>query len=193
MVCLVLVQNRLAQYTGQRHAIGETVGPGWGRGDLCYMANSACCIGRTGLVYRRPVSHLLFAYGSLRTGEPDHPALEGATCLGTAAVSGVRLVDLGQYPALIAVGTPTRTELWVVVGELYEVEAKLLPRIDLLKQHPILFQRRTVTLTDGRTAQAYMMNDEQVRGRKRMRGGDWKKRFEVSKGPEYTVPRRFGR
>jgi hypothetical protein len=46
-------------------------------------------------------------------------------------------------------------------------------------------------LADGRSAQTYVMTDEQLRGRKRLPSGDWKKRFQARRRPEFTEPRRW--
>ena len=83
------------------------------------------------------------------------------------------LVDLGVYPALVEGGHIA------VTGELYVVDRKRRFTIDVKKEVPILFQRITVHLADGTTAQAYVMKDEQVRGKRRLANGDWRKRFAV--------------
>jgi gamma-glutamylcyclotransferase (GGCT)/AIG2-like uncharacterized protein YtfP len=120
----------------------------------------------------------LFAYGSLREGERDHSELQGAERLGTAATAPqYRLIDLGVYAALIEGGGLR------VVGELYAIDRQLRRRLDVLKQCPILFHRGRVELADGTLAEAYLMHEEQVRGKRRLHVGDWKQRF---------VPR-FGR
>ena len=49
--------------------------------------------------------------------------------------------------------------------------------LDVLKECPILFQRHSIELLTGQHAEAYVMRDEQVRGRRRLHTGDWKKRF----------------
>jgi len=135
----------------------------------------------------------LFAYGSLREAESDHEALRGATALGEAIVPGARLVDLGPYPALVEVGAANAPKECTVVGELYEVDEVILCRVDVIKQHPALFQRKQITLADGRAAYTYVMNAEQLRGRKRLPSGDWKRRFEPPRRAEFTQPRRWHR
>lgn len=115
---------------------------------------------------------LLFAYGSLRRGERDHDALLGSACQGTVRTSaGYRLVDLGVYAAMIASGHQA------VVGELYEITRETRRRLDVMKEVGILFQRVRIQLEDGRSAETYLMREEQVRGRRRLRTGDWKQRF----------------
>ncbi len=85
---------------------------------------------------------------------------------------GFRLVDLGQFPALI-LGGDARVE-----GELYSVSRECLRKLDELKENGRLFHRRAVELEDGRKAQAYFMDEDKLRGRRRLRCSDWRKRFE---------------
>src|SRR5688500_9142066 len=115
---------------------------------------------------------LVFAYGSLREREPDHAALEGAEFLGTThTVPNYRLVDLGVYPAMLELAGLRDLD------ELFAVAREIRPRLDVLKEVPVLFQRVAISLEDGRVAEAYVMREQQVRGRRRLRVEDWKGRF----------------
>jgi gamma-glutamylcyclotransferase (GGCT)/AIG2-like uncharacterized protein YtfP len=121
----------------------------------------------------------LFACGSLLPGEADAALLEGAVHLGPArTVARYALVDLGITAALQA---GTVIEVPPVVGELYEVTAQTLARCDVKHDHPTTFVREEVELEDGTTALSYFVRPEQSRGRRRVRGGDWRKRFDVGK------------
>jgi gamma-glutamylcyclotransferase (GGCT)/AIG2-like uncharacterized protein YtfP len=116
---------------------------------------------------------LLFAYGSLLPGERDHELLAGATHIGAVRTKpGYKLVDLGVYPALLVGGDVS------VAGELYRIDKKHRFNIDVRKECPVLFHRTTVTLEDGSEAEAYVMHEEQVRGKRRIAIGDWRRRFE---------------
>ena len=132
-------------------------------------------------VSEQPVSErsfVLFVYGTLLPDEPSHALLDGARALGSAKTPPeFHLVDIGPYPALVA-GGPT-----AVVGELYEVSARTLAAIDVHEEVPILFKRRRIALHDGRHAETYMLDDEQVRGRRRIRSGDWRGRFRPTPPP----------
>jgi gamma-glutamylcyclotransferase (GGCT)/AIG2-like uncharacterized protein YtfP len=139
------------------------------------------------------MSSLLFVYGSLLPGEADHDTLAGAKRLGPAVAPRARLVDLGAYPALSLVSTPGAPAEWAVVGEVYEVDPVILSRIDVIKQVPSLFQRREIELADQRVAHTYVMSDAQLRGRKRLPSGDWKRRFEPRRRAEFTEPPRYAR
>jgi len=168
-----------------RRSWGDCPNDAWRLGGFCSER-------RTGIL-GLGMESLLFVYGSLLPGEPDHDALSGARCLGVATAPSARLVDLGAYPALIEVTTPGAPKEWVVAGELYAVDEVILSRIDVVKQHPALFQRRLIAIADGRKAFTYVMADEQLRGRKRLPSGDWKRRFESRRRAAYTEPPRYHR
>jgi gamma-glutamylcyclotransferase (GGCT)/AIG2-like uncharacterized protein YtfP len=120
----------------------------------------------------------LFAYGSLLRGERDHDVLAGAEELGVARTRAeYYLVELTAFPALVAGGKLT------VVGELYRIDVPTLLKADIRKEHPKLFQRQTIVLDDGEPAEAYLMGLEQVRGRRRLKVGDWRRRFEPLSSP----------
>lgn len=126
---------------------------------------------------------LLFDYGSLMRGERDHALMAEATALGLAqTVPGYRLVDLEVYAAMIRGGPGS------VDGELYEISRELRRRLDVHKEVPVLFERQTVRLADGREADAYVMPEARVVGRRRLRHGKWRLRF--SPAPRAGAPPR---
>ena len=117
----------------------------------------------------------LFDYGSLLPGERDHDLMSTAVHLGSAKTPPeYYLVELNAFPALVHGG---RME---VRGELYRIDAATLQRIDVRKEHPILFQRQTIVLANGESVLSYLMSLDQVRGRRRLRVGDWRERFSTS-------------
>lgn len=119
-----------------------------------------------------PDALLLFVYGTELSGEREHALLEGAELVGEARTAPAHtLVDVGPYPALLARGTAS------VVGELYRIDRALRFRLDVKREVPVLFHRITVSLIDGTRAETYAMKDEQVRGKRRLAHGDWRKRF----------------
>jgi gamma-glutamylcyclotransferase (GGCT)/AIG2-like uncharacterized protein YtfP len=116
---------------------------------------------------------LLFAYGSLMRGEIHATYLTDSFRVGAARTRpGFRLVDVGQFPAMI-VGGDAQVE-----GELYGVSRELLRRLDELKENGRLFQRRRIELEGGQTAEVYLMEEDKLRGRRRLRVNDWRRRFE---------------
>jgi gamma-glutamylcyclotransferase (GGCT)/AIG2-like uncharacterized protein YtfP len=117
--------------------------------------------------------HLLFVYGTLLTGEASHELLSegGARLVGEArTVAKFSLVDLGTYPGMIKGGDVA------IVGEVWSVEIPTLAKIDVHEGHPVLFKRQPVDLEDGTSADAYLLDLDQTRGRRRIRGGSWKER-----------------
>lgn len=118
----------------------------------------------------------LFVYGLLLQGEREHGLLEGAQLLGEAqTVPEHTLVDLSFYPALLVGGNVA------VLGELYSVSRELRFKLDVHHQCPALFRRVSVNLADGTRAETYVMDDDKVRGKRRLRGGSWRGRFEPRK------------
>ncbi|MFZ5893814.1 MAG: gamma-glutamylcyclotransferase family protein [Myxococcota bacterium] len=114
----------------------------------------------------------LFDYGSLMQNERDHALLASATLLGVARTAPeFQLVDLGIFAALVPGGNVS------VLGELYVVQRKACFAIDVSKQCPILFERTRIRLDDGSEADAYVMPEERVRGKRRLKGGSWRDRF----------------
>jgi gamma-glutamylaminecyclotransferase len=114
----------------------------------------------------------LFVYGTLLSGEREHARLSGAECVGEARTEPMfNLVDLGVYPAMVLGGTTA------VAGELYTVDASTLRELDVYEEVPVLFQRVRVRLENGALADAYVMETDQVRGKRRIAHGDWRKRM----------------
>ena len=118
-----------------------------------------------------PQEHLVFTYGTLRRGEPNHPLLARARFLGEAAtLPHFALVDLGPFPAMIAGGQTA------VIGEVYAVDERTLARLDILEGHPRFYQRRRIHLASGQEVEAYLMEPALVAGRPRIPSGNWRSR-----------------
>jgi gamma-glutamylcyclotransferase (GGCT)/AIG2-like uncharacterized protein YtfP len=112
-------------------------------------------------------------YGTLLEGHPGHALLEGAEFVGTALTEpAFELVDLGPYAALVPGGSTS------VAGEVYVADLAIRARIDCERQVPLLFDRAKVRLADGTEAEAYTMSVDKVRGKRRLRHGNWRRRFE---------------
>jgi len=120
----------------------------------------------------------LFAYGSLMRGEIHEHYLKDSFRIGSArTVAGYRLVELGQFPALI-VGGDLQIE-----GELYGISRATLYKLDELKENGRLFFRRTIELDGAGSAEAYLMDEDKLRGRRRLKSTDWRRRFAVGSTP----------
>lgn len=120
-------------------------------------------------------------------GEVHHRELSEASFLGAVKTKGrYRLVDLGQYPAMIASADMQ------IEGELYAIPRKLIIRLDGVKELGRLFHRVTIELESGARAETYMMHEDQLRGRRRIRVPAWRDRFsrEATRGPIERLGRR---
>lgn len=115
----------------------------------------------------------LFVYGLLLQGEREHALLEGAALLAkTSTQARYTLVDLDFYPVLLLGGQVA------VQGELYAISRDLRFRLDVHHQCPALFHRASIELSDGSSAETYLMDEDKVRGKRRLRAGSWRARFE---------------
>ncbi|MEZ4298322.1 MAG: gamma-glutamylcyclotransferase family protein [Polyangiaceae bacterium] len=122
---------------------------------------------------------LLFVYDAWMTGQPSSARLEGARSLGPAATPPTfDLVDLGRDIILVPGG---QTE---VKGELFSLDPTLLASLDIEKGHPLRFKRVSIQLADGQTAHAYTLDPDQVRGRRRIRSGDYKEHAAPAAPPQ---------
>ena len=113
----------------------------------------------------------LFVYGSLRRGERNHDFLIGA-CFLSRVVTRPRysLRASGMTPGLADHGEQA------VQGELYELDAAHLTRLDRLGGAPGLYERKEVELSDGSSADAYFMPDAHARCYPEVASGDWASR-----------------
>jgi gamma-glutamylcyclotransferase (GGCT)/AIG2-like uncharacterized protein YtfP len=109
---------------------------------------------------------LLFVYGTLKRGQPNHARLQGARWLGEAWLEGACLYDLGPFPMAIAAEGR-------VTGELYAVPLEVLPLVDAFEGCPRLYQRHWLPLADGRQAWVYLGQGRQVRHSPRLEAGTW--------------------
>lgn len=113
----------------------------------------------------------LFVYGNLRRGERYHDFLMGAHFLGRALTRPLyTLRASGMTPGMADNGEQA------VMGELYELDAEHLTRLDRLGGAPGLYVRKLVQLADGSSADAYFMPEAHARCYPEITGGDWSRR-----------------
>jgi gamma-glutamylaminecyclotransferase len=113
----------------------------------------------------------VFVYGTLMKGEGNHSLLDNkfSEYIGPAITKrGYTLYNLGSFPGVIEKGTSA------VLGEVYEVCAFTLSRLDYLEGHPHFYKRKKVVLRDGSTVQMYFLKEEDVVGCPVIKSGDWK-------------------
>ena len=111
----------------------------------------------------------VLVYGSLLSGEPNHRLLARATLVGAAKTqAGFNLHDLGAFPGMVAGGEGG------VTGEVYDVDAATLARLDALEGHPRWYRRTPITLADGSAAETYLLTPRHVAGCPVVASGDWR-------------------
>ena len=115
--------------------------------------------------------HIVFVYGTLLRGERNHQLLAEARFVCEAVTGpGFELADLGTFPAMLS-GRGSG-----VTGEVFAVDSQTLATLDRLERHPHFYRRTRVTLVNGRSADAYVLQTEHAHGRPRIPSGDWRRR-----------------
>lgn len=128
-----------------------------------------------------PPTIRFFVYGTMLSGEPHHDRLRGAALVGPAKTRATySLVEMNALAALVAGGTES------VVGEVYTLLPEQLRELGAQRHHPGLYRVGPVALDDGSTAEAYLLDPDQVRGKRKIQGGDWRARFAARNKPEPT-------
>lgn len=95
---------------------------------------------------------LVFVYGTLMMGEPNNHLLDdSAFLMGDETYPDYTMLDLGYFPGVVTGGTTT------IKGEVYQVDADTLERLDQLESHPIFYRRTNIMLKSGRDASIYLL------------------------------------
>lgn len=113
----------------------------------------------------------IFVYGSLMKGEGNHSLLDNeySTYIGKAVTKrGFTLYDLGGFPGMVEKGNDA------IVGEIYDICASTLSRLDQLEGHPQFYRRKYIQLQDGENIEAYVLDLGFVRGCEIIISGDWR-------------------
>ncbi len=102
----------------------------------------------------------LFVYGTLKRDGANHRVLEalGARLVGRArTVTSRTLVDLGPYPALLAVDAERDAAGGPVHGEVFAIDDGAIGSVDAFEGVPELYRREPVrvVLEDGATLDAF--------------------------------------
>ncbi|USD64979.1 gamma-glutamylcyclotransferase [Vibrio sp. SCSIO 43136] len=115
------------------------------------------------------MEHLVFVYGTLRQGEPNHHFLEGCELVAQHRTApSYALYDLGPYPGLIE----GQQE---VNGEIYRISPEVLVRLDHLEDVPYEYRREKIDTPYGE-AWIYLYQDKNALS-ERIDSGDWCQRF----------------
>jgi gamma-glutamylaminecyclotransferase len=113
--------------------------------------------------------HFVFVYGTLMRAGHHHDVMQGARFLRAAqTLPEYELVYIEYYPALLRGGSTS------VVGEVYEVDAATLARLDELEEVPSYYLRERILLADGSEAETYVMPRERVSGAEPIASGDFR-------------------
>src|SRR3990167_456546 len=95
----------------------------------------------------RNVEHLLFVYGTLKSGQGNHFIMKPATFCGKDSINGT-MYDLGNYPAIC----PGKDKIH---GELWKISTDVRKRIDHMEGHPYLFVRKLTHTHSDKFAWVY--------------------------------------
>lgn len=88
--------------------------------------------------------HLVFVYGTLKKGFPNHYYLKDQEYLGEATIRGT-MISLRHFPGVINVGNDQ------ITGELYQIDNETLARLDRLEGYPHFYERVPIELSDETT------------------------------------------
>ena len=105
------------------------------------------------------MNHLLFVYGTLKRGQPRADCLDGQKVIAEVKTTpDYRLFRCGSFPALVEA---SRSDVGLhgvsVTGELWEVDDDCIQMLDRVEGVGArLFERRLISLIDGREVQAYL-------------------------------------
>ncbi len=92
---------------------------------------------------------LLFVYGTLRRGGPNHALIAGARFVGPATTVERYALFVEDFPYLAPTPAVHR-----VRGEVYAIDAATRAEIDRLEGHPTWYERRPVTVVLDAVAKA---------------------------------------
>jgi gamma-glutamylaminecyclotransferase len=92
---------------------------------------------------------LLFVYGTLRRGGPNHALLAASRLVGVATTVERYALFVDDFPYLAPAPAVHR-----VRGEVYAVDAATLAAIDRLEGHPTWYERRPVAVVLDAAAKA---------------------------------------
>ena len=111
------------------------------------------------------MAHLVFVYGTLRSGEINHHYLAQSERLGGIRTApNFALFDLGAYPGLVAGNQ-------AVVGEVYRIDDATLVELDILEEVPIEYRREMIPTIFG-SAWVYFYQEE-TKPDQLILSGDW--------------------
>jgi gamma-glutamylaminecyclotransferase len=118
---------------------------------------------------------VLFVYGTLMRGGVRHRVFAGQRFLGEVRTRPhYALFDLGAYPGMVHSPSEGRA----IHGELYEIDADLIARLDRIEGAPSLFRLEPVSIDGYGGAVVAYFYQSSIEGFCRCEDNRWKdKRF----------------
>lgn len=111
----------------------------------------------------------LFVYGTLLRGESNHALLAGAHFVRNASTPpAYTLYALDGHPGMGDEGVTS------VQGEVFDVDAPTLARLDGLEGHPDWYRRTPILLSDSERVETYLLPARFTAGRAVIADGDWR-------------------
>jgi len=111
----------------------------------------------------------IFVYGTLMRGEANDRQLAGLAYAPARTRAEWTMVSLGGFPGIIAGGATT------IDGEVYEVNDRVLARLDRLEGHPHFYRRMPVLLVDGTLAETYVLPASYRNDHNKIPSGSWRR------------------
>ena len=113
----------------------------------------------------------IFVYGTLLTGFGNWERFlkDKAYYRGLGETLPVyTMLNLGSFPGVIEGGSTA------IKGEIFEVDAQTLARLDRLEGHPNFYRRTPITLADGRPVEIYISNRSDTQHYTVVTSGSWR-------------------
>ena len=113
---------------------------------------------------------LIFVYGTLLFGEPNHYLLLDSEFVCKANTTpNYKLVDVnGYFPAMVSDGKTA------VKGEVYNINKRTLSRIDRLEGYPDFYKRIEINLQNKMMVKTYLLDLNNSGSCSRIYCGDWR-------------------
>jgi gamma-glutamylcyclotransferase (GGCT)/AIG2-like uncharacterized protein YtfP len=110
----------------------------------------------------------IFVYGTLRSGGSNHHFLRGSVCAEqNVRLSGYIMYNFGKYPFVKPCADTNRT----ILGEIYEISADTLQRLDKLEGTDVgLYER---IFDDNIDAWLYVSGANAPDNLPEIKSGDW--------------------
>ena len=110
------------------------------------------------------MQQLIFVYGTLKQGEPNHYLLAESELLGVYETPPIyALYDFGTHPGLVE-GSDA------IVGEVYRISDEVLAKLDIFEDVPIEYRRETIETSFG---EAWIYHYQGTEKGQAVESGDW--------------------